>query len=348
MKVLVNLDLGGNQLLNAVVQVLAADPSSPVAGQLYYNSSTNTLRYYNGTAWVQLTASGTATDSNLLNGQAGTYYLNRTNHTGTQLAATISDFNTAVRTNRLDQLAAPTAAVSLNSQKITSLADPTAAQDAATKAYVDAARAGLDLKDSVRAATTVNITLSGTQTIDGVALIAGDRVLVKNQTTANQNGIYVVAAGAWARATDADTSAEVTAGMATFVSEGTTNGNAQFVLTTDDPITLGTTALTFTQASGGTSYTAGTGITITGNAIAQDTASGYGVRKVAFAIGDGSATAIVVTHNLNTRDVAVEVYPNASPYDTILVDAERTSVNTVTLRFASAPASNAYRAVVIG
>jgi hypothetical protein len=108
----------------------------------------------------------------------------------------------------------------------------------------------VDWKESVRAATTANITLSGTQTVDGVALIAGDRVLVKDQATGSQNGIYVVAAGAWARATDADAPGEVTAGMATFTSEGALNGNKAWVLITDDPITLDTTPLAFTQMAG--------------------------------------------------------------------------------------------------
>ncbi len=189
------------------------------------------------------------------------------------VASNINNFDTAVRTNRLDQMAAPTASVSMNSQKITNLADPTSASDAATKAYVDASRLGLDVKDSVRVATTANITLSGTQTIDGVSVIAGDRVLVKDQSTGSQNGIYVVAAGAWSRATDADVNAEVTAGMFTFVAEGTTNADTGWVLTTNDTITLGTTSLTFAQFSGAGQITAGAGLTKTGNTIDVVTAS---------------------------------------------------------------------------
>jgi hypothetical protein len=191
----------------------------------------------------------------------------------TLTASKISDFDTQVRTSRLDQMALPTASVALNNQKITGLATPTADTDAATKAYVDAARSGLDPKDSVRAATTANITLSGTQTIDGVSVVAGNRVLVKNQSTASANGIYVVAAGAWSRATDADTSAEVTAGMFCFVAEGTTNADTGWVLTTNDTITLGTTALDFVQFSGAGQITAGAGMTKTGNTLDVATAS---------------------------------------------------------------------------
>ena len=151
--------------------------------------------------------------------------------------------------------------------KISNLANPTAAQDAATKAYVDSVKQSLDIKDSVRVATTANITLSATQTIDGVTVAAGDRVLVKDQSTGSQNGIYVVAAGAWSRSDDANVSAEVTAGMFVFVEEGTINGDNGFVLTTNQPITLDTTPLVFTQFSGAGQITAGDGLTKSGNTI---------------------------------------------------------------------------------
>jgi phage-related tail fiber protein len=150
---------------------------------------------------------------------------------------------------------------------LTNVLNPVNPQDAATKAYVDAAAQGLDVKASVRAATTANITLTAAQTIDGVTLIAGDRVLVKAQTAGQDNGIYVVAAGAWQRAADADVSAEVTAGLFTFVEEGTTAAGNGYVLTTANPITLGTTPLTFTQFSGAGAVIAGAGLTKTGNTL---------------------------------------------------------------------------------
>lgn len=99
----------------------------------------------------------------------------------------------------------------------------------------------------VDVATTAAIALSGEQTVDGVALKAGDRVLVKDQAAGAQNGIYVVATGAWARSLDADTSGEVPSGLLVFVARGATNGPADWVLTTPAPITLGTTALTFAR-----------------------------------------------------------------------------------------------------
>ena len=181
-------------------------------------------------------------------------------------AAKISDFDSTVQANRLDEMANPTASVDLNSQKITNLATPTADSDAATKGYVDAAQQGLDVKESVKAATTGNITsLSGTQTVDGVALSVGDRVLVKDQSTGSENGIYVVASGSWSRAADADADSEVTAGLFTFVEEGSVNGDAGFSLTTNDDITVGTTALTFTQFSGAGNITGGDGIQKSGS-----------------------------------------------------------------------------------
>jgi phage-related tail fiber protein len=161
----------------------------------------------------------------------------------------------------------------LSSPRLTGLNAPVADSDAASKAYVDAARSGLDVKDSCRAATTGPITLSGTQTIDGVAVIAGDRVLVKDQASAPTNGIYAVAAGSWSRAADADSSAEVTAGLFTFITEGTANADTGWVLTTNDPITLGTSALAFSQFSGAGQVTAGAGLTKTGTTLDVVTAS---------------------------------------------------------------------------
>jgi hypothetical protein len=189
------------------------------------------------------------------------------------VASNINNFDTAVRTSRLNQMAAPTGSVSLNSQKITNLATPTDDSDAATKAYVDAARAGLDVKQSVRVATTSansGLSISGLQTIDGVTLVAGDRVLVKDHAEPKINGIWVAASGSWSRAADANSSEEVTAGMFTFVSEGTVNADSGWVLTTNDPITIdgvSGTALNFAQFSGAGQITAGDGLTKSGNTI---------------------------------------------------------------------------------
>lgn len=195
----------------------------------------------------------------------------------------------------LSAFGAPTGDVAWGGYKLTGLADPVNAQDAATKAYVDAARQGLDVKGSVRVATTANLAaLSGLLTIDGVTVVAGDRILVKDQTAGAANGIYAAASGAWSRATDADTSAKVTAGLFCFVEEGTTNADSGWVLSTNGAITLGTTALAFAQFSGAGTVTAGNGLSQAGNVLSavgtagRITVSGAGIDISATYAGQAS------------------------------------------------------------
>ena len=185
----------------------------------------------------------------------------------------ISDFDTGVRTNRLDQMAAPTASVSLNSQTITNLSDPVNTQDAATKGFVEATSQGLDVKDSCVAATTGNITISTAlnngDTLDGVTLSTNDRVLVKDQSTASQNGIYIVGSSP-ARADDLAAGADA-AGMFTFVEQGSVNADNGFVCTSNKgSAVVGTNNLTFAQFSGAGQITPGDGLDKSGNTLSVD------------------------------------------------------------------------------
>lgn len=231
----------------------------------------------------------------------------------------------------------------LNGYAVANIKDGVNPQDAVSYAQLQAAVQGYSWKQPVRAATTANVTLSGVQSIDGVSLVAGDRVLVKSQTTTAANGIYAVATGAWTRSTDMDVGTEAV-GAAMFVSEGSTLGNSVWLQTTDAPIALNTTGLVFTQIGGSsTSYGAGNGITITGNVIAADPA--VVTRKAAATIGDGTATTFTVTHGLNTQDVVVSVRSIATN-EQVLVDNVANSATTVQLTFGTAPTTGQYRVTV--
>lgn len=253
----------------------------------------------------------------------------------------------------------------LQSQKVINLADPSANTDAATKQYVDNVARGLSWKAPVRVATTTNGTLATAfangQVVDGITLVTGDRILLKNQTTGSENGIYTVnASGAPTRAVDADTNGELAPGTSVSVTEGTTNSDKVFMIISDAAITIDTTSQTWGQLSGGTTYSGGNGINVAGSVISAVgttgivvNGSGIGIdtsivaRKFSANIGNGSSTSIAVTHNLGTKDVKVTVRAVADDSH-VLADVVSTDVNNVTVTFATAPATNAYRVTVVG
>lgn len=391
---LTGLDLNKNELLNARIQNLSTAPSSPVAGQVYYNTSSNAIFMYDGSSWQQIAIGADAASStdDLTEGSNNLYFTDEraqdaignaiTGGTQTNITVTYDDANgvynfvaengvadsttddltegsnnlyyTDARVNAViaasdtDDLSegsnnlyytdsrarsavssgdsyiaynSSTGAFTLDTANAATVAyvdqevsdvnntinglttsdisegtnqyytdararaavssgDNTLSYNSSTgvftantstlalKSYVDeqvqASAQGLDVKASVRVATTGNIDLASVSTIDGVTLADGDRVLVKDQSTASENGIYVHSSGALTRAADADSDDEVTAGLFTFVAEGSTYADTGWVITTNDAITVGTTGITFTQFSGAGQYTAGDGLTLTG------------------------------------------------------------------------------------
>ena len=251
-----------------------------------------------------------------------------------------------------------------STSRVINVPSPSASGDAAPKSYVDSLVEGLAWKDSCRVATQANLNLSSPgATIDGVTMATSDRVLVRSQTTAADNGIYVWngAAVAMTRSLDANTFAELEQAV-TSIEEGTSASttyrqdqvNGTLGSSTISWVTFGTSAPSASETTAGITEIATQAETDAGTDDARivtplKLASWSGrLRKVSASVGDGSATSYTVTHNLNTRDVIVRVFPNSGNYDDVEVDMQRTSVNAVAVVFASAPASNAYRVVVLG
>ena len=328
-KFLTNIDLNQNELINARFQVVPSFPSAgnTFEGHLVYNSTTDTIAVYANGGWRSLphtiVSGGAAgvTEALEVTESNGTITLTLkvadTDSAGLLPAAMWQMLTDATDENTFSKLVKRDAA---GNAKVST---PTQATHIATKGYVDAARQGLDVKQSVRVATTAPINIAADleagDLIDGVTLVAGDRVLVKDQSTASENGIYVAVAsgaGAASRSSDANgtvDTGELKAGTFTFVEEGSTHSDKGFVVSTNGTITIDSTAITWTQFSGAGSFTAGDGLSQSGNTInvnvtanrtaitadAIDIASTY--------VGQSSITTLgtITTGVWNGTDVAV-------------------------------------------
>lgn len=328
-----NVDYNLFEIRNVRAEVLTSDPGTNTAGRYHYRSDLGVLKFGTGSTYItlgridQMLTANPPTAALAVNAQEITGVADPT---AAQSAAT----RNYVLTRKITDLTAPTTSVSFNSQKITSLADGTAASDAATVGQITAAAGGIAGKDSVRLATaaalpastyangtagvgaTLTENANGALTVDGVAAAVGDRILVKDQASGFQNGIYTVTATGSAgavfvltRAVDTDEATDVR-GAYTFVEEGSTNQNTGWMMTTDAPYTMGTTALAWSK------------FTATSSTAAQFNVTGP----------TPDAATLTVTHNLGSRDVICQVY-DASSFDdlTEAYNVVRTDANTITI-----------------
>jgi hypothetical protein len=244
--------------------------SNTIVGSVDGNAGTATKLATARDISVSGDATGTTSFDGSANADIGLTLATVNSNIGSYTKVTINakGLATAGSQASLSDLSAPTSSFSFGSQLLTNLADPVNAQDGATKSYVDGVAQGLNIKQAVVATTTGNITLSGLSTQAGgdwaSGLTAGDRILVKNQTASENNGIYVADASTWSRSSDANTWNELISAF-TFVQTGTTEADTGWVCTIDAGGTLGTTPITWTQFSGAGTYEAGTGLTLSGN-----------------------------------------------------------------------------------
>lgn len=360
-----DIDLLGFSLLSAMLNPVSADPSGLGAGQagrVWFNTSTNKLMYWDGTTAIDVRA--------------------RANHSGTQLASTISDLASTVKAYRLDEFAVPNADLSLASHKLTNVTDPSGPQDASTKAYVDAQLAGvasgLVLKGAVKVAATTNISLSAPgATVDGVTMASGDIMLLTGQSAPAANGPYVWngASSTATRALNFDTSGEALLGSFWIVEQGS-NANNLAILTNTAAITLGTTALTFSfNTSGASALTGSSSILVSGGVISAIVGAGLlggvgaaltpdfsivgkkagGVIPTATAgIFAVSGAVVTINHGLANfaPHFAIRAYTSPAAGYTqgqlVEMDNVATDANNISLTLPGAPASNNWVVTVVG
>lgn len=363
------------------IEVSSTAPADPAVGQFWTDSSTTPakVKWWDGTKWIASDGTsipvGYITDA-MINPSANIQLsklavdpLARANHTGTQPASTISNFDTQVRTSRLDQLAAPTNNTDFNGVRLTNLAAPVAPGDAANKAYVDNARAGISVKDPVRVVAQGNVNISAPgANIDGLAMNTGDRVLLVNQNVGTQNGIWVWNGPSTAMtiAVDASHAGDIPDGALVAVAEGT-SANYQFMQEGSSGGAPGSwTQQWLVFAIGGQTYTAGNGLVISGTefslaAPVSVTDGGTGANSAVaaranlgaltkYAMDLGALTAGVtytINHGLNTTDVGVW-FKTTDDSRVIDVDWATTGANTVAVYPDVTMAAGHVRALVVG
>ena len=360
-----DIDLLGFSLLNAMLNPVASDPTGlgvGHAGRVWYNSTDGAIKFWNGTAAINVKDRATAT--------------------GTQLASTISDLASTVKAYRLDEFAAPSTDLSLASHKLTNVTDGSGAQDAATKGQLDAAIAGLAsglvLKGAVKVVATTNISLTAPgATVDGVTMVSGDIMLLTGQTLGATNGPYVWngASSTATRAANFDTSGEALLGSFWLVEQGS-NANNIAILSNTSAITLGTTVLTFSfNTSGASSLSGSSSILVSGGVISAIVGAGLlggigaaltpdfsivgrkagGIIPVAtggiFAV---SGPVVTINHGLSNYapQFAIRAYTSPAAGYTqgqlVEMDNVATDANNISLTLPANPASNNWFVTVIG
>lgn len=363
------------------IEVSSTAPADPSVGQFWTDTSVTPakVKWWDGVKWVASDGTsipvGFITD-NLINATAGiqlsklaTDPLARANHTGTQPSTTISDFDTQVRVSRLDQLAAPTQNVDVNGVRFTNLAAPVAPGDAANKAYVDNARAGISVKDPVRVVSQGNVNIGAPgANVDGIAMNVGDRVLLAAQNNGTQNGIWL-----WngpstpmTMPADADGAGDVPDGALVAVAEGT-SANYQYMQEGSSGGTPGSwTQQWLVFAIGGQTYTPGNGLVISGTEFSLDAPvsvanGGTGASTpvdaranlgalTKYAMDMGALTAGVtytISHGLNTADVGVW-FKTTDDSRVLDMDWATTGANTIAVYPDVSMAAGALRALVVG